>query len=104
MLTSILILMLTVAGAGLVAAILVHANTAASESTQLTPAGRQLRDGDPLIDTKFADVSLSMCRLLEKVEAMKAERGPAVLLEKHLIRSPVRQARSGDLKEWRLAP
>ena len=37
MLTSILILMLAVAGAGLVAAILVNANTAAPESTELTP-------------------------------------------------------------------
>jgi hypothetical protein len=94
-----LMMLLSLAGAGLVATIFVIASSSLSESTQHTSAERNLRDADQLIAYRLERASRSLCRLLETVDTMKAEheRG-ALTFDGRISRRPKKRTRSDEIR------
>jgi hypothetical protein len=87
-----LMMLLSLAGAGVVATIFVIASAPVAETTQHTCAERNLRDADQLITYRLERASRSLCRLLETVDTMKAEHERALMLDGHVSRGRTQRA------------
>jgi hypothetical protein len=87
-----LMMLLSLAGAGLVATIFVIASSSVPESTQHKSTEQNLRDADQLIAYRLERASRSLCRLLETVDTMKAEHERALMLDGQVSRGRTQRA------------
>jgi hypothetical protein len=91
MLMTLFAVAVAVAVAGIVATILMHANPSAPERTQPVSVSRYLSDDDAVAAAELERASRSLSRLLETVEAVKAQHERVLMLNEHV--SPGRTQR-----------